>query len=809
MLKNHLKIAWRSILKDKMFTFIKIGGFAVGIMACVLIALFIKDEFSYDKHYVSEKQIYRVYTEVIHKGELIKWTHYPAPFAKALKKDFPEIEKSGRFLTSELFGTGNKELRIEGETENIFENGFIFADQELLEILEIPLAQGSTKSALSQPGTIVISQAKADKYFPNGDAIGKTLILDNNTEKPYKITGVMKDSPENTHFKYNFLMTMVGRDFYPYEKHNWGAQNYHTYVLVNDNTNIQELEQKMFSIVEDYMIPTARESNRFDKIDFLKSYQFKLQPISDIHLKSTDISDGLKHGDIRFIWLFGAIAIFILLLACINFINLSTAKSANRAKEVGLRKTVGAFRRNLISQFITESVLFSIISFVLGVVLAWALLPYFNTIASKTLIVPWGQWWFLSVLLFSALCIGILAGLYPAFYLSAFRPVNVLKGSLSTGSKSGKLRSSLVIFQFTTSIVLIIGTLIIYQQMNYIMNKKLGYDKEQVLVIQGTESLENKTQNFKDQLLKLPEVKQVSVSDYLPIEGTKRNGNTFKEKGKENDGVAVPAQRWEVDHDYINTLGIRIKKGRDFSRELASDSTDAMVINEVMAKSFGFENPLGKKITNGRHSWTIIGVVEDFHFETLKNDIEPLAMAVNNSPGMISVRLRTDHINEVLKSIATIWDTNVPNQSFRYSFLNQDFSKMHEDVQRMGKIFVSFALFAILVACLGLFALSAFMVEQRKKEISIRLVLGAPFKSIYKLLTLDFLKLIIISIGIAIPIGWYMMSRWLEDFAYRINIGWGIFLIAGILAIVVAILTISYQSIGAVFIKPLKSLRTE
>ncbi|EZH72492.1 hypothetical protein ATO12_23885 [Aquimarina atlantica] len=809
MLKNHLKIAWRSILKDKMFTFIKIGGFAVGIMACVLIALFIKDELSYDKHYVHEKQIYRVYTQVMHKGELIKWTHYPAPFAKAIKEDFPEIQKSGRFLTSELFGTGNKELRIEGETENIFENGFIFADQELLEILEIPLVQGSTKSALSQPGTIVISQSKADKYFPNGDAIGKTLILDNNTEKPYKITGVMKDSPENTHFKYNFLMTMVGRGFYPYEKHNWGAQNYHTYVLVNDNTNIRELEQKMFSIVEDYMIPTARESNRLDKIDFLKSYQFKLQPVSDIHLKSTDISDGLKHGDIRFVWLFGAIAVFILLLACVNFINLSTAKSANRAKEVGLRKTVGAFRKNLVSQFITESVLFSIISFVLGVVLAWALLPYFNTIASKALIVPWGQWWFLPVLLFSALCIGILAGLYPAFYLSAFRPVNVLKGSLSTGSKSGKLRSSLVVFQFTTSIVLIIGTLIIYQQMNYILNKKLGYDKEQVLVIQGTKSLENKTQNFKDQLLKLPEVKQVSVSDYLPIEGTKRNGNTFKEKGKENDGIAVPAQRWEVDHDYINTLGIHIKKGRDFSRELASDSTDAMVINEIMAKSFGFENPLGKKITNGRESWTIIGVVEDFHFETLKNDIEPLAMAINNSPGMISVRLKTSHINQVLKSITTIWDQNVPNQSFRYSFLDQDFSKMHEDVQRIGKIFVSFALFAILVACLGLFALSAFMVEQRKKEISIRLVLGAPFKSIYKLLTLDFLKLVIISISIAIPIGWYLMSRWLEDFAYRINIGWGIFLIAGTLAIVVAILTISYQSIGAVFIKPLKSLRTE
>jgi putative ABC transport system permease protein len=387
--------------------------------------------------------------------------------------------------------------------------------------------------------------------------------------------------------------------------------------------------------------------------------------------------------------------------------------------------------------------------------------------------------------------------------------MSVLKGSLSTGSKSGKLRSSLVIFQFTTSIILIIGTLIIYQQMNYILNKKLGYDKEQVLVVQGTKTLGNKTQNFKDQLLKLPEVKQVSVSDYLPIDGTKRNGNTFKEKGKENESTAVPAQRWEVDHDYINTLGMRIKKGRDFSRELASDSTDAIVINEIMARDLGFENPLGKKITNERQSWTIIGVVEDFHYETLKDDIGPLAMVISSSPGMISVRVGRDNINQVLKSITSIWDESVPNQSFRYSFLNQGFSKMHEDVQRMGKIFVSFALFAIFVACLGLFALSAFMVEQRKKEISIRLVLGAPFKSIYKLLTLDFLKLIIISIGIAIPISWYMMSRWLEDFAYRINIGWGIFLVAGTLAIVVAILTISYQSIGATFIKPLKSLRTE
>ncbi len=804
MFKNHLKIAWRSITKDKFFTFIKIGGFAIGIAACLLITLFIRDELSYDRHYKNTDKIYRVVLQGIMDGEIKKSVHFQLPFADALASDFPEILKAGKINTSELFGAGKRGMRLADDTQNNFEEGFVFANQQLFEILEIPLEQGNEKNALTQPQSLVISQTKAAKYFPNGNAVGQTIVLDNDSSKPYTITGVMKDFPKNSHLNFDFILPIEDTNM------SWTNQNYFTYVLVDEKANIQELEKKMFSIMETYIIPAQLERGRDENfIEVLKTIEYKLQPISDIHLKSDlKMGDGLKHGDIRFIWLFAAIAGFILLLACINFINLSTAKSANRAKEVGLRKTIGAFKSNLITQFITESVLFSTFSFILGTTLTWLLLPAFNSIAAKSILIPLTSWWFLPIIIISALFIGILAGLYPAFYLSSFRPINVLKGSLSTGSKSGKLRSGLVVFQFTTSVILIIGTLIIYKQMDYILKKKLGYDKEQVLIIEGAHILGGKVQNFKDQLLQLPKVQQVTKSDYLPIEGTKRNGNTFKKVGNGNEERGIPGQIWRVDYDYIKTLGIHLTKGRGFSKTFASDSVSSIIINEKMARRLAFSNPLGKQIDNGQ-KWTIIGVIKDFHFKSLKEDITPLALVIGNDIGTISVKLNPDNTKETIASIAAIWDYNVPNQTFNYTFLDQKFTQMHEGVQRMGKIFSSFALFAILVACLGLFALSAFMIEQRKKEISIRLVLGAPFKSIYKLLTLDFLKLILISIIIAVPIGWYSMSLWLEDFAYRIDMGWKIFALAAIIALIIAILTISYQSINAALIKPLKSLRTE
>jgi putative ABC transport system permease protein len=805
MFKNNLKIAWRSIKKDKFFTIIKIGGFAVGIAACLLIALFIRDEVSYDEHYENKNQIYRVVMQGKFQGELFKSTHFQLPFADALQADFPEILKAGKVNTIEIFGAGKRGMRLQGESQNNFEEGFILADQEAFEILELSLEQGNPNAALTNPRSMILSKAKAEKYFPNGNALGQTVILDNDDAKPYRITGVMKEVPKNSHLNFDFVLPIVDTNG------SWTNQNHFTYVLVDQKASIPELEQKMKSIVENYIIPAQMERGRApDFIEVLRGIEYKLQPVTDIHLYSDiKMGDGLKHGDIRFVWLFAAIAGFVLLLAIINFINLSTAKSANRAKEVGLRKTVGAFKHNLVARFLTESVLFSIISFVIGIVLAWGLLPTFNTIAAKTITMPWMVWWYLPLLLISALLIGAVAGLYPAFYLSAFRPVDVLKGSLSIGSKSGRLRSGLVVFQFTISVVLIIGTLIIYKQMDYILKKELGYDKEQVVILEGTGVLGNSSVSFKEKLLQLPHVKDVTVTNYLPIDGGNRNGNTFRRANEGNEGASTPAQIWRVDYDYLKTLGIQLKEGRDFSKEFASDSINSIIINSKMVVEMGLTDPLGKQINNNDRDWTIIGVVADFHFKSLKEDIASLSLVIGKDNGTVSIKLNKGNINEALAAITAIWTRNVPNQTINYSFLDQEFSQMHADVQRMGNIFNSFALFVIFVACLGLFALSAFMVEQRKKEISIRLVLGAPFKSIYQLLTLDFMKLIFISIVIAIPLGWFMMNRWLEDFVYRISIGWDVFLVAGSIALIIAISTISYQSVAAALIKPLKSLRAE
>ncbi|MDT7828481.1 ABC transporter permease [Pricia sp. S334] len=805
MFKNHLKIAWRSIKKEKLFTFIKIGGFAVGIAACLLIALFIKDELSYDEHYANSERLYRVVLEAEIHGEMKKSTHFPLPFAETLEADFPEIEKAGKIFGSALSSGGKRVFRPSGESQNVFEEGFLYGDQSVFELLEIPLVQGNTEDALTGPGNMVISESKAAKYFPNGDALGKTLILDDNTSRPYTVSGVMPDFPTNAHLDFDFLLPIEDTNM------SWTSQNYFTYVLLDEKSNVKELQNKMHSIIENYVIPAQIQRGRDASfIEVLKRIEYRLQPISDIHLKSdVAMADGLQHGDLRFVWLFAAIAGSILLLACINFVNLSTAKSANRAKEVGLRKTVGAFKSNLVAQFLTESVVFSLISFVLGVLTAWLLLPFFNSMAEKSITIPFTALWFLPIILLSALVIGIIAGLYPAFYLSAFRPVNVLKGRLSTGGKSGKLRSGLVVFQFTTSVVLIIGTLIIYKQMDFILKKELGYEKELVVILEGANVLGNKADNFKDQLLQLSQVTKVSRSDYLPVEGSKRNQTTFKSLDEAAESGGVLSQTWRVDYDYIKTLGIQVVEGRDFSREFASDSVNSIIINQKMASDLGLDNPIGKQLDNNFQQWTVVGVVEDFHFKSLKENITALAFTLGNDIGTVAVKIRSEDINESLASIGAVWDRNVPIQALSYTFLNQKFAQMHEDVQRIGKIFNSFALFAIFVACLGLFALSAFMVEQRKKEISIRIVLGAPFKSIYKLLTLDFMKLILVSIVIAVPIGWYMMNRWLEDFAYRINIGWETFLAAGAIALVIALLTISYQSISAAMTQPLKSLRTE
>jgi putative ABC transport system permease protein len=502
------------------------------------------------------------------------------------------------------------------------------------------------------------------------------------------------------------------------------------------------------------------------------------------------------------------VAIFILAIACINFLNLSTAKSANRAKEVGLRKVIGSQRGSLINQFLTESILYSVLAFVIGFVLACIGLPFFNQMAGKSLSMPYQEWWMIPVFIGAALFIGLLAGIYPSFYLSAFKPIQVLKGQLSRGSKNAGLRSTLVVFQFTTSIILLIGTVIIYRQMQYILHTKVGFDKDQVVLIQGTNTLRKQTDALKSELLKLPQVKNVTVSGYMPVKGTKRDGNPFWKEGKTKEDASVGGQKWYVDDSYIPTLGIKMIAGRNFSPQMPTDS-QAAVINQAMASKLGYKDAIGQKITNNWETFTVIGVIEDFHFESMKQEIQPLCLALGRSSDVVAVKIRSADVKEALAGIKNIWKGFAPNQPIRYTFMDESFANMYADLERTGLIFTSFSVLAIIVACLGLFALAAFMAEQRNKEISIRKVLGATVPGLFMLLVRNFLKLIIISLIIAVPVGWLLMQKWLQDYTYRISITWDVFLIAGLIILFIAVATICSQAIRAAIASPIKSLRSE
>jgi putative ABC transport system permease protein len=808
MFTNYFTIAWRNLSKHKLYSAIKIGGFALGIAACLLIMLFIRDELSYDQHYPNKDRIYRVVGLFNDNGEVERDVWFPAPLAGVLKQDYPEVELTGRINPSELFGAGSNQIRRADVQENSYEEGFTYADQSLLDILQVPMIYGQRAHALNKPNTIVLSKSKADKYFPNENPVGKLMILNNDEKNPLTVGGIMEDFPPNSHLSYDFLITMTGREFWEGEQAAWNNSNYHTYILFKTKIDPAQLQNKLLSILDNYYLPSMRRNGVPDPENILAKASFYLQPVTDIHLKSDGIHDNLTHGDIRFVYIFGAIAAFILVIACINFVNLSTAKSANRAKEVGVRKVVGSLRSNLINQFLAESMLFSFLSFVAGILLALLLLPYFNSLAAKSLVFPWLEWWLLPSIIAAAVVIGLVAGFYPALYLSAFKPIDVLKGKLSRGSKNSLTRSVLVVFQFTTSIILIVGTFIIYRQMNYIFHQKIGFDKDQVLLIQGAHTLGDKVQTLKNELLNLTEVRHVSISDYLPVKGTKRNGNGFWIDGRKNIDKDVSAQFWRIDENYLQTMGMKLVAGRNFSPQLASDS-QAVIINQTMVQKLGLKNPLNQRIFNWE-AWNVIGVVEDFHFESLRDSIQPIVLALGNSPSILSVKINAgSDMQHLMQSVNKVWKDIAPNQPIRYTFLDESYARMYDDVQRTGRVFSSFAILAIIVACLGLYGLSSFMVEQRGKEIGIRLVLGASVQNIFSLLTLNFVRLVLLSFVIAVPIAWYMMQKWLEDFVYRTEVSPSIFLLAGLAALSIAILTISYQAIRAALTKPVNNLRTE
>jgi putative ABC transport system permease protein len=807
MLKNYLKIVYRQMLRQKMYAAIKIGGFALGIAACLLIGLYIHNEMTFDRSYPGAGRIYRV----VGDGEMSRGLAWPAPLSKAIQQDFPEVEVAGRMR---LFNSylGHAELRRADQQQNTYEQGIIYIDQSFFSAFQLPMIYGTGATALKEPQTMVISKTIADKYYPGKNPLGQMMYIDDDKTHAYRIGGVMADIPANSHLHpFHFFLTLTGMEFGAGEQNSWSWYNYIQYVKLKAGTNLAAFEEKLNTgLRKDYLVAEAQKDGAKDPIAAAAKFHVYLQPVPDINLYSYDFPDGLTNGDIRFVWLFAAIAFFILLIASINFINLSTAKSANRAKEVGLRKVVGSNRSSLVAQFLTESLFYSLVSFILGIVIAWLFLPYFNSIAARSLSMPWLEWWFAPVILLSAVLVGTLAGLYPAFYLSGFKPGQVLKGAISAGSKSSALRNGLVVFQFAASIILIISTVVIYNQMHFILNRKAGFDKDQVMILQSTNTLGDRNiKNFKTELARIAAVKSVSISDYLPVSGTSRNGNAFFYEGRDKIDPAVLGQIWQVDDTYLPTLGIKLLEGRNFSYDMAGDTSgSSVIINQKMVKALGLKHPIGARITDNG-TFTVIGVIQDFNYESLRSEIQPVMLHFGLSNSMMTVKLRGGNVQGGINQITALWKTYSPNQPIRYTFLDDAFTAMYADVTRMGKIFTSFAVLAIIIACLGLFALSAFLAEQRSKEIGIRKVLGASVQGITTLLSLDFIKLVVIAILIGSPLAWWAMHQWLQSFAYRITISWWMFVLAGFGAILIALLTVSFQSVKAALANPVKSLRSE
>ncbi|TYA92368.1 ABC transporter permease [Seonamhaeicola marinus] len=811
MIKNYFKIAFRNLLKNKGFSSINIFGLSVGVAACILISIYILHESSYDGSVPNSGNVYRMTGEYIDDGRVDYGIHFSANTAPTVLKDFKEVENTGRLNANQLFyGAGSNDIRFEGQDMQYHEDGFSYADQSMIDIMGIEMVYGNAATALAKPKTIVISEYMATKYFKNENPVGRTLFLNGNMNDPFEISGVMKDFASNSHLDYDFLITLKDVEFGQGEQTRWYQNNYFTYVVLRPDTDVAAFEKEMSGVlIEKYLKPSWKSAGfpGWEQMD--ERFKIYLQPLTDINLHSSHIDfEASSRNDIKIIWIFGIVALFILIIASINFVNLSTAKSANRAKEVGLRKVVGSTRTQLIGQFLTESILISIVAFIMGIALAALFMPLFRTISGIELVFPWSSFGFIPVLLIASIAVGTLAGLYPSFYLSNFNPINVLKGKLSTGSKSGGLRSGLVVFQFTVSIILIVGTLIVNKQMNFILNSKVGFDKDQVVQIYSTNILGDRVETFKEELKKLPGVNNVTISDYLPIEGTKRNGNSFVKEGREGIDETIGGQAWVIDEDYIETMGMNLIEGRNFIEGRATDE-QAVILNQAMVKELRLEEPIGKRISRYGQLWEVIGVVEDFNYDTMKTSVRPLSFFRGISPTITSVKINTGDVSAVLSTMETKWKAFVPNMAFRYEFMDASFAKMYANVSRIKSIFTAFAILAILVACLGLLALSAYMVEQRNKEMSIRKVLGASVETIFKLLTKNFFTLILLALVVAIPIAYYLMSTWLQDYEYRIEMSWTVFVLAGIMVIAIALCTISYHAMKSALINPAKVLRSE
>ena len=729
---------------------------------------------------------------------------------ETMKKDYPQVLEYTRIYTD----NGNKLIRKNNTFIN--EPHVANADSTFFSVFKLPALAGDTRTALNEPNTVVLSESAAKKYFGTSNAIGKTIETNDNTRPVYKVTAVIKDIPQNSHINFDFIFSMKNVDY------QWGQHlsfNFHTYILLSPGTDYKAFEKNFDQYIDRYVMPQAKQYMNINSMDEFKkagnSLRFSLIPLTKIHLYSDRSFEITPPGNIQYVYIFSAVALFILIIACINFMNLTTARSVNRAREVGIRKVLGTERKELVSQFLFESTLLVIFSLLVAIGIAYVVLPLFNNVAGKSMIL--GSLFspiLLSCLIALPFAVGLLAGFYPAFFLSAFKPIDVLKGKLILGNKKGSIRSFLVVFQFATSIILIIGTIVIYKQLDYIQTKNLGFNKDQVLIIDNAGGLQNNVDAYKNNLLQLPGVSSGTISSYLPVSNSSRSDQSFSKDAVADVKNGFNMQTWVVDHDYFKTLGIQLKSGRNFSSDYGTDST-AVVINETTAQTLGYADPLGKKLYSigGAYgpgvTYTIIGVVKNFHFESLRKTIGPVSFFLGKSSGLVSFKVTAANIPGILKQAENNWKKMAPGLPFSYRFLDDSFNDMYRTESRVGKIALIFSVLAIFIACLGLFGLATFIAEQRTKEIGIRKVLGASVRGIVQMLSKDFIKLVAIAFIISAPLAWFFMNKWLQDFAYRIDISWWVFLLAAAISLFIAVATISFQAIKAAIANPVKSLRTE
>jgi putative ABC transport system permease protein len=800
MFRNYLKIALRNILKNKAFSFINITGLAIGMACCVLILLFVQDELTYDSYHEKADRIYRLIALNKSAGEERYLAPIGAPIAEIFERTLPEVQKAVRI------NRGNRVL-VEYQDNRYFEERLYYGDPTMFDVFDFPIIRGDPRSALSAPFEVVITETIAKKYFGDVDPVGKNITIDKNNA--YNIAAVMKDVPSNSHFHFDFLVsmeTLASLHGERYLKHP-GNMAYYTYLLLEENTEPKELERKMAEGV--------RQSYG-EKIAAMRT--FLLQPLKSIHLQSRLEYEIEANGSISFVYTYSAIALCILLIAAFNFVNLSTARSTKRAREVGMRKVLGAFRYQLVKQFLGETILFAVISLFLAVILVRLFLPIFNSFTGKQfplnfLANPSVLLGFVGIVI----VVGVLGGLYPAVFLSAFEPMRTLKGKLGTGGRSRSFRRFLVVAQFTISIVLIIGTFVIRNQLRYMRNQNLGFSKEQVVVMpMHDQNTRDAYEYIKTEFMNNPSVLSVSASSTVP--GKSVINIAYRLEGLPDDDY-FSMDTFFVDYDFLDTIGIEIAEGRGFSKEFGTDEESAFLFNEAAVRELNWQSALNKQIiwpSDLRRldaivkKGQVVGVVKDFHVASLHETIGPVLFQVRPSSfRYISARIAPVNIPDTLSFFREKWGQLSPVFPFEYTFLDEDFDKLYRADEKVGRIVGVFSVLAIIVACFGLFGLASFAAEQRTKEIGIRKVLGASVSGIIILLSHEFTKWVLIANLIAWPIAYFSMSRWLQNFAYKMSLSTWIFALSGFLAFAIALATVSYQSIKAAISDPIDSLRYE